>query len=51
MRDMASPRKVVATGETPVVPVVGRGVLDAPPSTGETPVVPVGIRPSEEGMT
>jgi FSR family fosmidomycin resistance protein-like MFS transporter len=32
-----------STGETPVVPVVGRGVLDAPPSTGETPVVPVVI--------
>ena len=30
-----------ATGETPVVPVVGRGVHDAPAATGETPVVPV----------
>ena len=30
-----------ATGETPVVPEVGRSVLDAPAATGETPVVPV----------
>jgi len=30
-----------STGETPVAPVVGRGVLNAPPSTSGTLVVPV----------